>query len=133
MTPIDQKELEQEFLKLPNLKHVGMALMQFAFNLQGSKNLFRDVHGVYCMTFVSFEFQNDGEKIILFVRNVDVESEEVREFGYRWLSLNKAGDDLAVCEIIHEGQLGQAAKYIWIAKNSYMAKRIIKDSTAESN
>jgi hypothetical protein len=127
-----KQELEQAFLKLPTLSHVGMALMQFAFELQGTNNLQKDYTGVFCMTFASFSFPAGKETIKMFVRNVDIKSEKIQEFGFRWLPLTIDGS-LAVCEITHHGQLGQAAKYLWIAKNNYLASRQIPSDSVASN
>jgi hypothetical protein len=127
-----QQELERAFLKLPTLSHIGMALMQFAFELQGTKHLQKDYAGVFCMTFVSFSFPAGEEKIKMFVRNIDVKSEKIQEFGFRWLPLT-VEEGLVVCEITHHGQLGQAAKYIWIAKNNYLASHQIPSDSATSN
>lgn len=128
-----KQELEEAFLKLPTLSHIGMALMQFAFELQRTKHLQKDYNGIFCMTFVSFSFPTGEEKIQMFVRNVDIKSETIQEFGFRWLPLSPIDDTLAVCEISHQSQLGQAAKYIMAARNSYYGTRQIPSDTAASN
>lgn len=123
-----QKELENKFQALPTLKEVGMALMQFAFKLQGSDHLEKDVLGMFRMMFVSFNFPKGEDKFSMFVQDVDIKSVKIQEFGYNLLPLKIEGgaeDGLAVCEITHHGQLGQAAKYIWIAYNCNLLKRQI--------
>jgi hypothetical protein len=125
-------ELEQAFSKMPTLSHIGMSLMEFAFELQGTDSLYKDYAGIFCMLLVSFSFPTGEEKIKMFVRNVDIQDEKVREFGFKWLPLT-IEDGLAVCEISHHGQLGQAAKYIWIAKNKYMSTRQIPPDSIAGN
>jgi len=126
------QQLEQEFSNLPTLNHIGLALMQFAFQLQGTPNIFKDPFGVYCLTDVSFAFNKGEDEFKLYLRNVNIECDAVKEFGFNWCPLKTEGD-LAVCEIKSHGQLGQASKYIWIAHHGYLSKRITKDPTAESN
>src|ERR1039457_4831846 len=99
-------ELEGKFRALPTLKVVGMALMQFALKLQGTDELEKDIMGVFCMTFVSFD--------LLPLKIED-----------------GVGDGLAVCEITHHAQLGQAAKYILIAHNCHLVKTQINSDSAD--
>jgi len=107
-----------------------MSLMQFAFELQNTDNLQKDFAGVFMMTFVSFSFPTGGEKIKMFLRNVDIQDKKILELGFKKLPLT-IEDGLAVCEISDYGQLGQAAKYIWIAWLKYMStSQIPPDSIA---
>jgi hypothetical protein len=131
-----QKELENKFQALPTLKEVGMALMQFAFRLQGTDHLEKDVLGMFRMTFVGFNFPKGEDKFNLFVRDVDIKSVKIQEFGFNLLPLkieDGAEDGLAACEITHHGQLGQAAKYIWIAYNCNLLKRQINFGSTDKN
>jgi hypothetical protein len=128
-----RQELERAFLNLPTLKYVGMALMQFAFRLQKTDNLWKDFEGVFCMDFVSFSFPKGQEKIKMFIRGVEINCDKIQEFGFRWLPLEKLENGLVFCEITHHGQLGQAVKYIWIAYNNYMSTRQIPSDSAASN
>jgi hypothetical protein len=127
------KELETKFRALPTLKEVGVALMQFAFKLQGTNHLEKDILGMFRMAFVSFNFPKGEDRFNMFVRDVDVKSVKIQEFGFSMLPLKTADgveDGSAACEITHHGQLGQAAKYIWIAYNRHLLKKQINsDST----
>jgi hypothetical protein len=127
-------ELENNFRALPTLKEVGMALMQFALKLQGTDELEKDIMGVFCMIFVSFNFLKGEDKFTMFLRDVDIKSVKIQEFGFDLLPLkieDGFGDGLAVCEIMHHGQLGQAAKYIWIAHNCHLVKTQINSDSAD--
>jgi hypothetical protein len=131
-----QKELENKFQALPTLKEVGMALMQFAFKLQGSDHLEKDILGMFRMAFVGFNFPKGEDKFNMFVQDVDIKSVKIQEFGFNLLPLKiEAGAEagLAVCEIIHHGQLGQAAKYIWIAYNCNLLKRQINTDPTDGS
>jgi hypothetical protein len=131
-----QKELVNKFHALPTLQEVGMALMQFAFKLQGTDHLEKDVLGMFRMAFVGFNFPKGEDKFTMFVQDVDIKSVKIQEFGFNLLPLKIEGgaeDGLAVCEITHHGQLGQAAKYIWIAYNCNLLKRQINSNPTNTN
>jgi len=121
-----RKDLEKKFAALPTLKEVGLALLQFALKLQGHDQVHQDVLGVHHLDFVSFNFPKGEDKFNLFVRDVDIQSVKIQEYGFSLLPLHipaGAADGQAVCEVTHAGQLGQAAKYVWIAHNCHLIKR----------
>ena len=110
--------------------------MQFALKLQGTDYLEKDVLGMFRMAFVGFNFPKGEDKFIMFVRDVDIKSVKIQEFGFNLLPLKideGAEDGLATCEITHHGQLGQAAKYIWIAYNCNLLKRQTISGSTDRN
>ena len=84
------------------------------------------------LSLVSFAFPKDKEKIKMFVRYLRLNSPEVKDFGFNWLPLaDESG--LLVCEIVRKAQLYQAAKYIWLAHQGYLGRRITPNIIAEGN
>jgi len=111
--------LEQAFLKLPKLKHVGMALLQFIYHIQRTRNVQKDAGGIFRLGYVAFSFPEGDERIRLHV-DVDIKRIDLRD--RRWLSLH-AERGVQVCEIKHAGQLACAARYIENANSKYLCTR----------
>jgi hypothetical protein len=118
MNTINQ-ELEQEFLKLSDLNHIGMALLQFAYNLGGTKNVQKEAGGVFRLGFVAFSFP-EGDKCIRL--HVDLEINKIEKMDLKWLPLHTE-QGLQVCKIKHAGQLGCAARYIESGRDKYLETR----------
>jgi hypothetical protein len=118
MSMINQ-ELEQRFLQLPNLNHIGMALLQFVYNLGGTMSVQKVGQGVFRLAFVAFSFPEAGDRIRM---DLDLNVKEVDQMDLRWLALHTE-QGLQVCEIKHAGQLGCAARYIESAQNKYLETR----------
>ena len=114
-----EHELEQAFLKLPTLKHVGMALLQFANGIRHTTNVQEDAFGVFGLGFVAFSFPEGEERIRM---HVDVEIKDIGGMDLRWLPLQAEGV-FQVCEIKHAGQLGCAVRYIQNAYDKYLTTR----------
>jgi hypothetical protein len=118
MNTIEQ-ELEQAFLKLPTLKHVGMALLQFVCGIRNTTRVQKDAGGVFRLDFVAFSFPEGEERIRM---HVNVEIEKINELDMRWLRL-EAEKGFPVCEIKRASQLGQAVRYIELANDKYLTTR----------
>ena len=118
MNTIEQ-ELEQAFLKLPTLKHVGMALLQFAYGIQNTTNLQKTAGGVFRLDFVAFSFPEGGEVIRMYV---NLEIEKINAEDMRWLPIrpDQSVQGFPVCEIKRVNQLGQAVGYIRLAYDKYL-------------
>ena len=113
-----EQELEEAFLKLPTLKHVGMALMQFVCGLRKA-GVQKNAGGVFCLGYVAFSFPKGEERIRM---HVDVEIEKITTLDMRWLPL-QADQGFPVCEIKRPNQLGQAVRYIELADEKYLTTR----------
>jgi hypothetical protein len=114
-----EQELEQAFLKLLTLKHVGMALLQFANSIRHTTSVQKDAFGVFGLGFIAFSFPV-GEEIIRM--HVDVNIKDIGGMDLRWLPLD-AEQVFQVCEIKHAGQLSCAARYIENAYNKLLTTR----------
>ena len=117
-----KKSLEQTVLKLPTLSHVGMALVEFVFALRRTTNVTKDAFGVFNLGYVSFGYPAGEEKIQMYV-NLDTNAVDTMDM--RWLRLQQVGEGFPMCEITTPGQLGQAVRYIELAKKKYMSTRQI--------
>ena len=116
---IADRELEQLFLKLPTLNHIGMALQQFA-RAMAKVNLDKRA-GVYFFGFVGFSFPAGIETIRL---HVDLELGKVNPTDLRWLPL-ESGEEFSVCEITSARQLGQAIRYIGCAHEKFTTASLL--------
>jgi len=114
-----EQELEQAFLKLPTLKYVGIALLQFVCGISTNMSVQKDVSGVFHLRFVSFSFPEDEERIRM---HVNVEIKNINAMDMRWLPL-QADQGFPVCEIKRANQLGQAVRYIQLAHDKYLTTR----------
>ena len=117
-----KKSLEQTILKLPTLSHVGMALVQFVFDLRRTTDVTKDAFGVFDLGYVSLGFPAGEEKIQMYV-NLDINAVDAMDM--RWLPLKQEGEGFPMCEITTAGQLGQTVRYIELAKKKYMTTRQI--------
>jgi hypothetical protein len=124
-----QNLIAVEFLKLPTLNHVGMALLQFLLSISDQK-VSKNAFGVYEMWFVSFSFPKGEERIRMLV---NLKIEKVNAIDKRWLPLEKTEGEFFACEIKHAGQLGQAIRYIEYGREKYMTTRQIPSDTAPLN
>ena len=114
--------LEHAFLNLPTLKHVGMALLQFADKIRGTTCVQKTAEGVFRLGFVAFSFPEGSERIRMHV-NVDMkELEEQENLHLKWLPLHPEQGS-QVCEITHAGQLACAAGYIENAYEKFLSTR----------
>jgi hypothetical protein len=103
-----ERELEQAFLKLPNLKHIGMALLQFINVVRRADDVVKTENGGFRLGCVGFSFPEGSEKIRMFV---DVEISKLERRDLRFLPV-RDGYPHPVCEIKNAGQLACAARYI---------------------
>jgi hypothetical protein len=113
-----EEELEQEFLGLPTLKYVGMALLQFICGISKT-SVHKNASEFFDFGFVCFSFPTGEERITM---HVNVEIKDVDAMDMRWLPL-QADEGFPVCEIRRAGQLGQAVKYIRLAYDKYLTTR----------
>jgi hypothetical protein len=141
-----KQELEQEFLKLPTLKHVGLALMQYAQSIFNNGNVHKDLLGNFSVGCgcVAFQFPKGEERIIvMFPRaNAEIIIKEPHEkeitslmppkiTHQMVLKNNQAG--VACFEITDASILGQAAIYIKKVKGNDMSTRLIPPERADVN
>ena len=110
MTAADQ-ELEQRFLRLPNLQHVGLALFQFVRSLHPNGTFVKkETDWVFEPNFVAFGFPKRGEKIRMHVDldiPIDLDEKDravLQLFDGRW--------HYPVCEIKNARELACAVRYI---------------------
>ena len=114
--------LEHAFLNLPTLKHVGMALLQFARKIQPTTDVQVNVDGGFYCGFVGFSFPKGDERIRMHV-NVDIKQlNEQENLHLKWLPLHPE-QGIQVCEITHAGQLACAASYIENAHDKFLSTR----------
>ena|SRR6266496_6012199 len=102
---------EQMLLRLPTLKHVGLALVQFARSLHPNGEFaLKDNEWIYKPNFVAFYFYKKKEAIRMFITNKC------------WQQINK-GDEYVCrlyegkfgtysCDISSPRHLGPAVRYI---------------------
>jgi hypothetical protein len=116
-----EEELEKRFLRLPNLKHIGMALLQFVHALDGKGNFVKkDTDWVFePRKFVAFGFPKRGEKIRMHV-DVDIPI-DINEKDRGILELY-SGHHYPVCEIKNARQLACAVRYIEGAFRKHLRK-----------
>ncbi len=120
-----RQDLERAFLNLPELKHVGMALMQFAISLFGNPQIVRTETGGFSIRhlgrgFLDFSFPEGREGIRL---HVNVEAENLAGQDKRWLPIAD-GCPYLMCEIKRQNQLAVAARYIEAAHAKYLGTRL---------
>jgi hypothetical protein len=122
-----EQELEQSFLKLPNLKYVGMALLQFVYELQGSKTIFKiETERIFQLNFVSFSFPKEKETIRMYL---DIKTvAKIEKSDLRFLPVSKV-NSAPFFEITNSRQLLCAAKYIQLAGDNYLSTRQTLDPT----
>lgn len=119
------QDLERAFLNLPELKHVGIALLQFAISLFGNPQIVRTETGGFSIRhlgqgFLDFSFPEGREEIRM---HVNVETENLEGQDKRWLPISD-GCPYPVCEIKRQNQLAVAARYIEAAHDKYLATRL---------
>src|SRR5579862_2103852 len=114
-----ERDQEQSFLKLPNLKHVGMALLQFINVLRRADDVVKTENGGYRLGCVGFSFPERSEKIRMFV---DVEISKLENRDLRLLPV-RDGYPHPVCDIKSAGQLACAVRYIESAHSKYLGTR----------
>jgi hypothetical protein len=107
--------IEEEMLKLPNLKHIGLALVQFVCSLENGKFIKKETDWVYDPTrFVAFGFpKRGGEQIRMqfrqfYLQYLDKKDEQI-------LKLYDGRFHHFKCFITKPRQLACAAKYIELA------------------
>jgi hypothetical protein len=119
-----QQALERAFLSLPELKHVGMALLQFAISLFGNPQIVRTETGGFSIRhlgrgFLDFSVPEGREGIRM---HVNVETEKLEGQDKRWLPISD-GYPYPFCEIKRQNQLAVAARYIEAAYWKCMGTR----------
>jgi hypothetical protein len=122
----EKPELEQAFLGLPNLKHVGMALIQFLHGRSNITNTHKavDENGLFHLGFVAFSFPKESEIIRMYVNvtypisNTDIP----KHINTRFLPL-KDSHPFPSCDITKPIQLLCAAWYIELAYSKYLGTR----------
>ncbi len=101
--------IESEMRQLPNLKHVGLALVEFVYSLQKGSFQKKTVEWVYSLNFVAFTMRYKRiEKIDLHISSYPTEIEDravLPLYAGRWLHYMR-------CEITSARQLACAARYI---------------------
>lgn len=123
-----EQQLEQAFLKLPTLKHVGMALMQFTFAIS-TTSVRKDASGIFHLQIVSFGFPEGEERIRM---RVNVGTKKIDAMDKRWLPL-QPDQGFGVCEIKRASQLGQAVRYIQNAYDHYLETRQVPSDSTRLN
>jgi hypothetical protein len=120
MNPAEQ-ELEQSFLKLPNLKYVGMALLQFVYELQCGKTIFKiEAQEIFQSNFIAFSFPKDREAIRMYL---DIKTVSKIEKGdLRFLPISNDSYS-PFCEITKATQLACAVRYIELSSGNYLSTR----------
>jgi hypothetical protein len=108
-------KIEDEMLKLPNLNHVGLALIEFVYSLEQGAFIFKTTDWIYKPNnFVAFGFpKKRPEQIRLQFRQfypqyLDKKDEQI-------LSLYAGRFNHFKCLITSHRQLACAAKYIELA------------------
>lgn len=132
----DAKRVREQISSVADFKRSWNGLDAICLQASGDGPFGKDVLGMFRMTFVGFNFPKGEDKFNMFVRDVDIKSVKIQEFGFNLLPLkveDGAEDGLAACEITHHGQLGQAAKYIWIAYNCNLLKRQTISGSTDRN
>ncbi len=106
--------IEQEMFELPNLKHVGIALVQFVYSLHGGK-FKKKTDWVYTTNFIAIAIHYKRvEKIQLNLKccPADVEEREILPlYSGRW--------NYTRCEITSPRQLACASRYIQACYDSW--------------
>ncbi|SRR5713226_2075803 len=101
--------IEAEMRQLPNLKHVGLALVEFVYSLQKGSFEKKTTEWVYSPDFVAFTVRyKHTEKIHLHISSYPREIEDraiLPLYAGRWLHYMR-------CEITSARQLACAARYI---------------------
>src|ERR1039458_3982450 len=120
-----KQELEQAFLGLSDLKHVGMALMQFAVSLFGDQEIVKTETGGFSLRvlgrgFVEFSFPDGRGRT---QTQVDLDSSKMEGLDGRHLPVSD-GCPFPVCEIKRLNQLAIAARYIEAAHGKYLGTRL---------
>ena len=101
--------IEAEIRQLPNLKHIGLALVEFVYSLQKGSFKKKKSEWVYDPNFVAFTIRyKRAEKIHLHISTYPTEIEDrtiLPLYAGRW-------PDYMRCEITSARQLACAARYI---------------------
>lgn len=101
--------IESEMLHLPHLKHVGLALVEFVYSLQGGNFKKKTAEWVYSSNFVAFTIRyKRTEKIHLHISTYPTEIEDrqiLPLYAGHWLHYMR-------CEITLARQLACAVRYI---------------------
>jgi hypothetical protein len=114
----DSKNLEQKMLQLPNLKYIGLALMEFTFAIQSGTNVKMEADDIFRFHFVAFGFSKDKEAIRLHLPFEVIKDIEKRDL--RFLPMVK---DTTYCEVIRPLQLAAAVRYIELSHGHYLTTR----------
>lgn len=125
-TMSEYQELESEFLRLPTLKHIGMALLQF-INPNECAHVRKDAFGVFSLGQVAFSFPKSNDRIVMHVK---LDIKKVSLMDSRKLPLTEA-PVFYVCDIEHPWQLGCAVRYIENAKDLFMGTRLTSSSPVD--
>jgi hypothetical protein len=113
---LTERELDQAFLKLSMLNHVGMAMLQFARSI-ATTNTQKDPGGIFRLGNVAFSFPPGDAGFRL---HVSLDLKKVDPGDLRRLPLQFEGD-FFVCDIRNVGNLDAAANYIRHAETQYLA------------
>ena len=106
--------LESEMLKLPTLKHVGLALVEFVYSLEKGSFVQKTTEWVYEPSkFVAFGFPKRTEQIRLQFRPINPVWE--KEVDKKILPLFAGRFNHWKCLITSPRHLAHAAKYIELA------------------
>ena len=134
-----KQELEQKFMKLPTLNHVGMALMQYTESLFSKPKIRKDDFGVFCIGRICFSFPKGDERICIILVGVNEQTIKTKSHlilarGISSRMLLKDNEAGYACFVIDDAEmLGQAAIFIGTAHSQYMSGRQIPPERADVN
>ncbi|HZF01207.1 MAG TPA: hypothetical protein VE344_04855 [Methylomirabilota bacterium] len=114
--------IEEEMFRLPNLKHIGIALVQFVYSLHKETFVKTTTDWIYNPKFVAFGFPKRSETISLHI-DVDYPT-DIDEKDLRILPLY-AGHHYPKCLITEPRQLACATRYVEAAyrRNAFRKRR----------
>jgi hypothetical protein len=124
-----QQELERAFLNLRDLKHIGMALMQYAIAVSADGSVMKTEAGGFRVVrhtfgFVEFSFPEGPEKIRM---HVNFDPSQIEGLDGRFLPVRDSCP-YPVCDIVRPNQLASAARYIEAAERKYLGTRFTNSS-----
>jgi hypothetical protein len=119
----DEAELRERFAKLPKLKHMAVALLEFAQSVQENIGVMKDEDGCFRVGYVAFGFPSDRELIRLYV-NVDLLKPPPDLMLYPQALKLRSGHPFPFCDIEKVWQLYHAAVYIAEAYGQVLGTRI---------
>jgi len=113
--------IEDEMLRLPKLKHIGLALVQFVYSLEKGTFVKRTTDWVYQPNnFIAFGFLKKGEQIVMHISN-DCDPPDFDEKDLAILP-HYQGHWKPRCIIKQPRQLACAARYIEVLHRRHRPK-----------